>query len=270
MDLMSSGLLMWIGLVFVLGLRHGLDGDHLAIIDGLSRYHLDGNPRLARWTGTLFSLGHGMVVIAVSAFMSGMTNTFEIPGWFKMLGTWTSITFLTVLALMNLINLLQAGEGEMVRPAGLKGRFLGKATQFRRPGVIVLVGALFALAFDTLSQVAAWTLAASTGEGWPVGILLGSVFMAGMMLSDGLNGFWMASLLRRADARACRVSRMLSAAIIGLSFGMASYEAGVYFRPNLDDLGGDRAWMLSAALLILPPIVYVLALGRTHVRSRTH
>ena len=51
-------------LTFVLGMKHGFDADHLATIDGLTRYNAHRNPRLARYCGTLFSLGHGAVVMA--------------------------------------------------------------------------------------------------------------------------------------------------------------------------------------------------------------
>ena len=53
-------------LVFVLGVKHGFDADHLATIDGLTRFNARANPRWARFCGTLFSLGHGAVVIAIA------------------------------------------------------------------------------------------------------------------------------------------------------------------------------------------------------------
>ena len=41
-------------LVFVLGLKHGLDADHLATIDGLTRFNARANPRLARKFAALY------------------------------------------------------------------------------------------------------------------------------------------------------------------------------------------------------------------------
>mgnify|MGYP002481491783 CR=1 FL=1 len=55
-----------VALVFLLGLKHGFDADHLATIDGLTRFNARSRPRLARLCGTLFSLGHGAVVLAVA------------------------------------------------------------------------------------------------------------------------------------------------------------------------------------------------------------
>jgi len=45
------------------GLRHGLDADHLAAIDGLTRRNARANPAIAGRCGALFSAGHGLVVM---------------------------------------------------------------------------------------------------------------------------------------------------------------------------------------------------------------
>jgi high-affinity nickel-transport protein len=44
---------------FVLGAKHGLDADHLATVDGLTRCNARTNPWLCRRAGALLSLGHG-------------------------------------------------------------------------------------------------------------------------------------------------------------------------------------------------------------------
>ena len=44
----SSDSLALVLLVFVLGLKHGFDADHLAAIDGLTRYNLRQAPARAR------------------------------------------------------------------------------------------------------------------------------------------------------------------------------------------------------------------------------
>src|SRR5258705_12699980 len=48
-------------LAFALGVRHGVDPDHLTAIDGLSRVR----PRRAN--GLYFAIGHGLVVTALAA-----------------------------------------------------------------------------------------------------------------------------------------------------------------------------------------------------------
>ena len=53
-------------LTFVLGMKHGFDADHLATIDGLTRHNARLRPAMARYCGSLFSLGHGAVVLAIA------------------------------------------------------------------------------------------------------------------------------------------------------------------------------------------------------------
>src|SRR2546423_345552 len=61
---LPSHWLALVAVVFLLGLKHGLDPDHLAAIDGLTRFNASRRPRVSRWSGLLFSAGHGVVVTA--------------------------------------------------------------------------------------------------------------------------------------------------------------------------------------------------------------
>ena len=79
-----------LALVFALGLKHGVDADHLAMIDGLTRYNAPIRPRLARWCGLLFSVGHGVVVIAISVSVGALSNRWEVPAWAADTGAWIS------------------------------------------------------------------------------------------------------------------------------------------------------------------------------------
>lgn len=48
MESLAADGLALVMLVFVLGLKHGFDADHLATIDGLTRYNARQRPALAR------------------------------------------------------------------------------------------------------------------------------------------------------------------------------------------------------------------------------
>ncbi|MFZ1901068.1 MAG: nickel transporter, partial [Azonexus sp.] len=148
-------------LTFVLGMKHGFDADHLATIDGLTRYNARRRPALARYCGTLFSLGHGAVVLAIALGVSSIASQWEVPEWFGILGSLISIAFLVALGSLNLAAVLRAGPDEVVQPVGLKGRLLGNLRHASHPALIALVGALFALSFDTLSQAAFFALSAT-------------------------------------------------------------------------------------------------------------
>jgi hypothetical protein len=84
-------------LVFMLGLKHGFDADHLATIDGLTRYNAPLRPRLARFCGSLFSIGHGAVVVAIAIGASLLSRGWVAPEWLESTGTWISISFLVLL-----------------------------------------------------------------------------------------------------------------------------------------------------------------------------
>ena len=127
-------------LVFMLGIKHGFDADHLATIDGLTRFNARVNPRIARLCGTLFSLGHGAVVVAIALLVSTLAQHWQVPQWIETAGAWISIGFLTLLGLVNLHAVTAAQPHEMVAPVGIKGRWLGRLARASNPGWVMLFG----------------------------------------------------------------------------------------------------------------------------------
>ena len=149
-------------IVFLLGLKHGFDADHLATIDGLTRLNARHGRPFARYCGALFSLGHGAVVIAIALAVGLASERWNTPLWLDAVGAWLSIVVLTALGIVNLRAVLAADQPQVVASVGLKGRFLGRLAQARRPGAVALVGALFALSFDTVSQSALFAMTAGS------------------------------------------------------------------------------------------------------------
>src|SRR5512132_1400920 len=125
-----------VAVVFLLGLKHGLDADHLAAIDGLARYNAGRKPRLSRWSGLLFSAGHGAVVTAVAVAVATVAAGWRAPAWLEEAGTWSSIGFLTLLGVANLLAVLRTPRDEVVRTVGLRSRFFGRLTRAEHPVVI--------------------------------------------------------------------------------------------------------------------------------------
>ncbi len=64
--------------MFVLGLRHGLDPDHIACIDGLTWSTLEHNHKLAPWVGTLFALGHGLPVTGIAVGVNQLSRYIHV------------------------------------------------------------------------------------------------------------------------------------------------------------------------------------------------
>ncbi len=253
----------WMGLVlvvFILGMKHGMDPDHLATIDGMTRFNAQRKPRLSRWSGFLFSLGHGMVVTLVAAIVALSASSWSAPEWLEELGAWISIVFLFALGFVNLREVLRAAPDQPVRPVGFKGRFLRRFTETNHPVVIAAVGAAFALSFDTVSQTALFSLTASNLAGAVFSVGLGILFMIGMMLTDGVNGLWVARLLRETGQRALIASRVMGLSIGFLSIAIAAIGMAKYFAPAFSAMIDGAGLLMSAGVLVILASSFVLAL----------
>jgi len=252
-----------LALVFVLGLKHGLDADHLATIDGLTRYNARHKPRLARWCGLLFSLGHGGVVIAVSVLVGSLSAHWLVPAWVEDLGTWISIGFLTLLGILNLRAVLSTPSHLHVQPIGIKSQLLGRLQRSGNPFLIALVGALFALSFDTMSQASLFALTATQLGGWLHALGLGSAFTLGMLLADSANGLWISRLLTRADQAALLASRVMGLMVAGISLLVAGFGAAKYFLPLVDAWSDGKELALGISVILLLALTFIVALRLT-------
>ena len=266
MDVLSESGLLLVAAVFALGMRHGLDADHLAAVDGLTRFNLADNPRLARWCGTFFSLGHGAVVIAIALFVCVAAGQWQAPAWLGPFGAGVSILFLTVLGLLNLHAVLRADPAQVVHPVGLKRGLLGGLTRAASPGSVALVGVLFALSFDTVSQAAMFAVTSGQIGGWRHALMTGVAFMLGMLVVDGLNGLWISRLIRRADQTARIVSRTMGLVVAGISLSVAAYGAARLFAPELDVWSRGKEPVLGLVLVAVLMLAFVLALRLARTR----
>jgi high-affinity nickel-transport protein len=249
--------------VFALGLRHGLDPDHLATIDGLTRFNSTARPELARWCGALFSVGHGCVVILVAVTVGSAAMSDAVPGWARDIGAWVSIGVLVTLGFLNLALVLRTPSDEMVHPTGLRSRLLSRLTRTARPFAIASIGALFAVSFDTLSQAVLFSATAARFGGWVSAAILGGLFTLGMLLVDGVNGAWVAVLLKRADRRARMASRAIGIFVALISFAVAALGAARYFGLRPDGSLDSRGLLVGVLLIVAVALGSVL-LGIAH------
>ena len=256
-------------LVFLLGLKHGFDADHLATIDGLTRFNTrDGRP-FARYCGALFSLGHGMIVVAIAVAVGLASEKWSAPGWLELSGAWISIGFLTVLGIVNLAAVLAAGPDEVVAPIGLKGKLLGGLATARRPWTVAVVGALFALSFDTVSQAALFALTATQFGGVWHAIVLGLLFVLGMLVTDGVNGLWISRLIARADQLACIASRVMSLAVSAVSLLVAALGAAKLLSPAFEQWADGRELAFGGLVVGVISSSFVAAVLMARYRLRT-
>lgn len=252
-------------LVFLLGVKHGLDADHLATIDGLTRFNAGQRVRWARWCGLLFSLGHGSVVIVIALAVGGARGHWQPAAWVETLGIVVSVGCLLLLGLANLWSVWRTPADQLVRPVGLRSRWFARLQRSEHPLLIALVGALFALSFDTLSQAALFAVTGSQFGSTGHALALGLLFTLGMIVTDGLNGLWLARLLRRADARARRASRVLGATIGVLALAVAALGLMKLGLPAVEAWSQGRELTLGLALILVVALAYgmaVLAVSR--------
>jgi high-affinity nickel-transport protein len=247
-------------LVLVLGMKHGFDADHLAVIDGLTRYNLRQRPFLARFSGLWFSLGHGLVVLVIALSVSALAQRWDAPAWLEIVGSAISVIFLLALGTLNLHAVLVTPAGEVVRPVGLKGRWLGRLGEAAHPLSVMGVGAVFALSFDAVSQALLFAVTAEQFGGWRAALTLGGLFMAGMCLTDAINGLWISRLLRRADAAARMASRLMGLTVALVSFGVAGFGLAKWTLPAVDAWSEGRELLLGASVMALIGFAYVAAM----------
>lgn len=208
-------------LMLVLGLRHGLEPDHLALIDALNLRLQQRQPALAPWVGFWFSVGHGAVVMLVCVLAYLGAQHFEVPGWLSAGSGWLPLLLLFAVGSANLWSLLR--RPEQVPPAWRLALLPRGLRELRRPWQLVLIGALFAAVVETLTQAAAWgAVAASQGSvAWV--LLTGGAFALGMLLSDTLDSQLLARVLDRRGPSAVSRRRLLAWISVGLAYGVVVY-----------------------------------------------
>jgi high-affinity nickel-transport protein len=201
-------------LAYSLGLRHGLDADHIAAIDNVTRRFMHAGKRPVA-VGFFFALGHSAVVVlasvgialAAGAFSETLAGMRDIGG---IIGTSASAAFLFAIAAANIVvlhgvyrafrrataggelreedlDILLARRGFMARLFRSLFRFVSRGWH------LFPIGALFALGFDTASEISLFGLAAKTSNevsAWSA-LVFPSLFAAGMILVDTADGILM-------------------------------------------------------------------------------
>ena len=256
-------------LAFVLGARHGLDADHLATVDGLTRYNVRRNPRLARLAGSLFSLGHGTVVVAVALAAATLARGFAPPAWLEVTGVTISIAFLFGLAALNVRAVLVTAPHAVVAPAGLKARWLSRFVAVHRAWAVAVVGMLFAFSFDTMSQAALFALAGARFGGTGDVLVVAGLFVLGMVVVDGVNGVWLSRLIRRADRVAAIASRVMALAVAAISFAVGCLTVAKLSLPGVSGWFESHALAGGGAVITAVLAAFVAAVALARYRRAT-
>jgi high-affinity nickel-transport protein len=250
-------------LAFVLGGRHGLDADHLAAIDGLTRWNASAGRRVAPLCGVMFLAGHAVVIVATALALAVLGTQFTPPAWLGPAGIVISAVTLIALGSINLrAAFAPAGEGV---PVGLRSRFLAPLLRASGPWQIALVGALFAVSFDSIAIA---TLFASTG-GMAGALEAGIAFCAGMLVVGVANGLWVARLLRHSRGASSRAARVMTLTIAVIAFAVAVRVLLPLVSADWNRWVEDYDLSASGAVMTIVLAGYIMSLWVAGRSSRT-
>lgn len=209
--------------VYLLGLRHGADPDHLAAIDNLTRNSMEHRPRLSRYVGTLFACGHTAMLLTIAALVGALGSHFSQQGpVVERTGTWISIALLLLLATFNVRQLvIEKGEHTSGFKTRLLPAILRSATS---PWAAVPTGILFGFGFETSSQVAAYAIAFGSRSGVVGAIGAASLFCLGMLSSDTVDSLLIHRLISSRSAKTRFGCRAWVLSITFFALAVALYE----------------------------------------------
>ena len=213
----TYGVFIGLGILsYTLGLRHGVDADHICAIDNTTRKLLQQGKK-PYTVGTWFSLGHSTVVmgmlvglVVAARFILSTYPTFASVG--AVVGTAISGGFLYLIAFVNLLIFwevyqifrgLRAGTLDnakleaQLNNRGFMNRYFNWLFKFvNEPWQIYPVGVLFGLGFDTATEVTLIAITVTVGTAavgfplWAV-LILPFLFACGMVLTDTSDGLSM-------------------------------------------------------------------------------
>jgi high-affinity nickel-transport protein len=259
-------------LAYSLGLRHGVDADHIAAIDNATRKLMQGGKRPVL-VGLSFALGHSTVVvlaalgIAVTAGALGSRFPLlrEVGG---AIGTGVSAAFLLAIAVANLFVLAAVHRSvRRVRDgmpaedaASAPSTGQGPLTWIFRPLFRLIsrswhmypLGFLFGLGFDTASEIGLLGIAAAeAAKGLPIWSILvfPALFTAGMALVDASDNVLMLGAYGWAMVRPVRklyYNLAITFASVVIALAIGGIEALGLVAEKLGLEGG--AWQTVAAL----------------------
>lgn len=202
-------------LAYTFGMRHGVDADHIAAIDNVTRKLMqEGKKPVA--VGFFFSLGHSTVVLLLSLILAvtSAVITDSMPGLKDiggLIGTSVSALFLYIIGFINLLVLIDVYRmfrritrhgtyseetlETFLAQRGLMNRFFGPLVRaIDKSWKMYPLGFLFGLGFDTATEVALLGISATTaGNGIPIYVVLifPLLFAAGMSLVDTIDSIMM-------------------------------------------------------------------------------
>lgn len=201
-------------LAYSLGLRHAIDADHIAAIDNVTRKLMQEGKRPIA-VGFFFALGHSTVVVFASLAVALTANVLsdELAAYRDIggiIGTSASALFLFLIAIANIMvlrgvyrafRLVERGDSVTEEDIDALLQQRGWLARLFRPLFRLVsqswqlypIGLLFALGFETASEISLFGLSAQASNSVSIWSLLifPALFAAGMTLVDTTDGVLM-------------------------------------------------------------------------------
>ncbi len=93
--------------------------------------------------------------------------------------------------------------------------------------------------------------------------MMASLFMLGMLLTDGINGLWIARLMASADQVALIASRVMGLVVSCISLLVAAFGAAKLLSPSINAWSEGKELIVGCALVAIIALSYVAALRLT-------
>jgi len=244
---------------YLLGLRHGFDADHVAVIDDATRLLMQ-RGRKPVSTGMWFALGHASVVLLLAmavAFVAGpaaqrwaeqtgvRTELFVDLAVVCVLGTLAVLNALVLRDAYRLLRRARHGEVDEAEVEEVLGRrgLLARLLRGRMRLVVARswhlfgIGLLFGLGMQTATEITVLALVAPGGQLSAMAVLsLPLLFAAGMCTVDSVDGMLMSRAYTWSLARPLRRLRV-NVATTALTVLLAALVAVVVLAGLLGDAG---------------------------------
>lgn len=255
MELNTTTLLATCGLLLALGFRHGLDPDHIAVVDGMTRLRHKGSAYWkARLTGFQFAAGHSLTIL-LATFVFYMYGV-QVPAWLDNVGLWISTFFLVWLAYRNFKFCFSGNEDHHHAGSPVQRKVLQAMGPFAHP---MGVGFGFAISFDSLAQAGLMAAKGHELGGFFAIVALAASFGFGMLLADTSNGLLMHWLVHRSHALAHNAGRIMSGVVATLSLVVVAVGHSSQHFENLEEIWDAWGGYIGLGVTGIALLVYLFS-----------
>jgi high-affinity nickel-transport protein len=271
---------------FILGLRHGVDADHIAAIDNTTRKLMQEDKRPLT-VGMWFSIGHaitvGLMVLLLVFAADEILHTAAYDAT-NVFSTAISGLFLYIIAIINVIIVVEIyrvfkglKNGTINRSQldcelnnnGFMNRHFGKLFKIvSEPYQMIIVGLLFGLGFDTATETmtVGFAVAASVGSNIPLWAImtLPLCFACGMIFTDMSDGVSMRLAYGWAFQHPIRkvyYNLTITVMSVMVAFCIGTIELTQVFAQELNWNSGFWGWLQNLDFETLGFVVVALFLS---------